>query len=147
MVVLRAFIDHFVLNPQQMQENFQWPPFYSKFSSHDPPPPTCMTSERFLLLLQRFRLTINKYNNAYNYFSNYFSNCRHFCNYLGSVRHRGHKFGSYFFSILCRAARVVEEPAEETQLPVNKCTFGKFQASAKAKRNPKLSLHKIRQNC
>ena len=38
MVVLRAFIDHFVLNPQQMQENFQWPPFYSKFSSHDPPP-------------------------------------------------------------------------------------------------------------
>jgi hypothetical protein len=35
-------------------------------------------------------------------------------NYLGSVRHRGHKFGSYFFFHLCRAARVVEEPAEET---------------------------------
>jgi hypothetical protein len=34
--------------------------------------------------------------------------------YLGSVRHRGHKFGSYFFFILCRTARVVEEPAEET---------------------------------
>jgi hypothetical protein len=26
-----------------------------------------------MLLLQRFRLATNKYNNAYNYFSNYFS--------------------------------------------------------------------------
>ena len=36
--------------------------------------------------------------------------------YLGSVRHRGHKFGSYFFFFfhLCRAALVVEVPAEET---------------------------------
>ena len=76
-MVLHAFIDNFVMTPQQMQENFQWPPFYPTFSSHDPPPPppppTCITSERFLmLLLQRFRRTITKYNNAYNYFSNYF---------------------------------------------------------------------------
>ena len=39
LVVLHAFIDNFVMTPQQMQENFQWPPFYSTFSSHDPPPP------------------------------------------------------------------------------------------------------------
>ena len=37
LVVLRVFIDNFALTPQQMQENFQWPPFYSTFSSHDTP--------------------------------------------------------------------------------------------------------------
>ena len=58
-MVLHAFIHNFVMTPQQMQENFQWPPFYCTFSSHDPPPPTCITSERFLmLLLQRFRLQL-----------------------------------------------------------------------------------------
>jgi hypothetical protein len=38
LVVLHAFIDNFVMTPQQMQENFQWPPYYPTFSSHDPPP-------------------------------------------------------------------------------------------------------------
>ena len=46
------------------------------------------------------------------------TNTPHYIHYLGSVRHRGHKFGSYFFFFfffhLCRAARVVEEPAEDT---------------------------------
>ena len=55
---------------------------------------------------------------------------------------------SCFFSILCRAARVVEEPAEEmttsgiyVQLPEN------FKHRPKMAKAPKLSLHKIRQNC
>ena len=80
LVVLHAFIDNFVMTPSRCRKIFSGPLSTPRFLPMTPPPPpprpTCITSERFLmLLLQRFRLTINKYNNAYNYFSHYFSNC------------------------------------------------------------------------
>jgi hypothetical protein len=62
--------------PSRCRKIFSGPLSTPRFLPMPPPPLTCITSERFLmLLLQRFRLTINKYNNAYNYFSHYFSNC------------------------------------------------------------------------
>ena len=43
-VVLRAFIDNFVLTPQQMQENFQWPLSTQRFLPMTSPttPPPCI---------------------------------------------------------------------------------------------------------
>jgi hypothetical protein len=53
-----------------------------------------------------------------------------FNNYLGSVRHRGHKFGSYFFPhfVSSRArSRRSKSLRRRQQLQVNKCTSGKHR--------------------
>ena len=57
----------------------------------------------------------------------------HIYYYLGSVRHRGHKFGSYFLNFLfyfvsSRArSRRSKSLRRRRQLPVNKCTSGKHR--------------------
>ena len=72
------------------------------------------------------------------------------CNYLGSVRHRGHKFGSYFFFLFffhivsSRArSRRSKSLRRRRQLPVNKCTSGKDRP----KHRIKISNRRATQRC
>ena len=46
----------------------------------------------------------------------------------------------FSFSILCRAARVVEEPAEETTTPVNKYNFREISSISQSETEPETVL-------